>query len=297
MKERTKESLKKVKWRVHDQILGRESVMLRNIYAQMQNERLRDDIEKQPDLIDIIKNTEKYKHIERIHKLINIKTIDQVNMKRIGRDRDGGYVMAYPLSNNNIAYSIGISDDVSWDKAMTQEGYDVYMYDHTIAKLPEQMNQFHFKKLGVCGGQETDKLKTLGTLIKLNNHENVSGMVLKMDVEGYEWDVLNAVQRETISQFDQIVIEMHDLANLQLSGKICGALERISETHQAIHIHANNFADVEYYYDSMLPMSIEVTYVLRDKYTFKNVPAVFPTELDRPCDTHIPEIVLGRWNY
>lgn len=55
---------------------------------------------------------------------------------RVGNAHDGGYVMLNDFAHRNIAYSIGINDDVSWDFDMAERGFDVYMYDHTIEKLP-----------------------------------------------------------------------------------------------------------------------------------------------------------------
>lgn len=58
---------------------------------------------------------------------------------RIGRKNDGGYVMFDDFESRKYAYSIGIADDVSWDRDIASRGLDVYMYDHTIQGLPEKM--------------------------------------------------------------------------------------------------------------------------------------------------------------
>ena len=60
--------------------------------------------------------------------------------RRVGRDFDGGYVMLDDFSSQKFdaAYSFGINDDVSWDEAMAALGMDIFMYDHTIEKLPKQ---------------------------------------------------------------------------------------------------------------------------------------------------------------
>ena len=48
---------------------------------------------------------------------------------------DGGYILLDDFHEGSIAYSFGISTDVTWDKEMASRGYDVFMYDHTIDKL------------------------------------------------------------------------------------------------------------------------------------------------------------------
>ena len=40
-------------------------------------------------------------------------------------------------------------------------------------------------------------------------------MILKMDVEGAEWDFLDTVDTKTLKQFDQIVFEYHELNRIK----------------------------------------------------------------------------------
>lgn len=93
-------------------------------------------------------------YIQKLHELLFLKDIDDnaCMFTRIGSKRDGGYVMLEPLSGTSIAYSIGICDNVDWDSQMVDKGYEVFMYDHTIDKLPFEKKGFHWFKIGICGG-------------------------------------------------------------------------------------------------------------------------------------------------
>ena len=93
-------------------------------------------------------------------RLLSPKEVVGKKLVRIGHDYDGGYVMVDDIENC-IAYSFGIADDVSWDLGMAYRGVDVYMYDHTIKKLPTQHERFHFFKNGICG--ENDRGENLKT--------------------------------------------------------------------------------------------------------------------------------------
>ena len=74
--------------------------------------------------------------------------------------------MLNDFHKGGIAYSFGISNDVSWDKAMADCGYDVFMYDHTISALPEENDRFHWEKIGVASDKTEDpQLKSLEELI------------------------------------------------------------------------------------------------------------------------------------
>jgi hypothetical protein len=67
---------------------------------------------------------------------------------RMGKKFDGGYVMLDSFNRQNVdaAYSFGIDNDVSWDLDMARRGIDVFMFDHTISKLPRDHTKFHFFK-------------------------------------------------------------------------------------------------------------------------------------------------------
>ena len=101
---------------------------------------------------------------------------------------------------------------IQFDQALAKRGIDVYMYDHTINSLPLNNTKFHWSKIGICGSQNrTQNLKTLEDLIKINGHTSEKNMILKIDVEGWEWDSLNELNEYTLRQFKYIVIEYHFL--------------------------------------------------------------------------------------
>lgn len=247
---------------------------------------------------DFWKGNKDYIYAKTIHELLNINCVNnhEQHLLRIGNRNDGGYIMINPLSENKIAYSFGISDDVTWDLDMADKyGYDVFMYDHTIKKLPEVNCKFHWYKQGITGENETRNLKHLETLMKKNGHANVDGMVLKMDVEGCEWDILANIDINVLEQFDQIVMEMHGLNDSSKRDVIMAAISKLVDKHFVTHIHANNYSYVEYYGKYILPNVIEVTLLKRSKYQkMQNTPSL-PLEIDAPCNPQLPDIQIGRW--
>lgn len=50
------------------------------------------------------------------------------------------------FSKYNIAYSFGISNNIIFDKALTDKGIYVYMYDNSINSLPYENPKFIGKK-------------------------------------------------------------------------------------------------------------------------------------------------------
>ena len=136
-----------------------------------------------------------------------------------------------------------------------------------------------------------------------------------MDIEGYEWDVIENIDIDTLSHFSQIVLEMHwflskDLKPSGLENKILFSLDKLNATHQLVHIHGNNASPILRNPQNgqpiftppgimrsgmVLPNSMECTYLRKDKYKFKESKRFFPTSLDRACDRGRPDINLGFW--
>lgn len=247
--------------------------------------------------VDSVRGTKRYQYFSHLHQLTQVRDVDaQTELIRVGKSFDGGYIMASPLSSEKIAYSIGICDDVSWDLDMARMGYQVYQYDHTIQSLPEEHSNFHWKKLGL-GGENRGELRTLGSILSENGHAMALGMVLKIDIEGGEWEVLNSCSEELLSRFDQIVLELHNLVKSQDQEAILRALELLNKTHFVAHVHGNNYGCVEYCGDLMTPNLLEVTYLSREKYRFTNRKsnACIDFGLDRPNRSDIPDINLSSW--
>ena len=223
---------------------------------------------------------------------------------RVGRHGDGGYLMVNCM-RGGIAYSLGINDDVSWDEDMADRGYEVYMYDHTIDRLPAERKEFHFFKCGITNrlGVENacDRMNTLENFLRENRHEHQNDMILKMDIEGAEWDVLAEVEEKILSQFSQIVVEYHGLVGANgdmVERKILPSLRKINRTHKLVHLHGNNMGAYIKWGNKIFPDAVEATYV------HCGLPAVLgakkgiklPNVLDEPNDPNRSDIVLGNWN-
>lgn len=282
-----KNTVKKLRGKWHGDMSG-QGHFLKSIASYCQNQFAG----------ETAKDSEIYKYISEVHSLTKIYDVltPGVNKTRVGRNRDGGYIMAKPYSRNKIAYSFGIDGDVSWDLQMADEGYQVYQYDHTINGLPAQNDSFHWNKLGVTGGVETKYLKRLKTLIRANGHESESGMVLKMDIEGYEWAVFANADADTLKQFDQITVEFHDLLCVDEVNIHLQAFRQLGESFAAIHIHPNTCSMVYYCGDLMMPSTLELTFVRRDLFEIAPSTAIFPTLLDRPNGAGLDvDNMIGKW--
>lgn len=216
---------------------------------------------------------------------------------RVGAANDGGYVMANYFKTDGIAYSYGISDDVSWDDNVADLGYEVYMYDHTIIDLPHNRKEFHFFRNGIADSCNHDKdVDTLENHLLINGHDSKNGMVLKMDVEGAEYGFMDMVKETTIMRFDQIVFELHSLNMYKNQERVKRFIEKMNQTHIPVHVHANNWGDAVIINGTVFPDVIEITYLKKGLVQVRDSSIVLPGALDEPNCKHLPELCLGRWN-
>lgn len=256
------------------------------------------------DFTKITKINATQEYYERLRSRLKIKRVVGKNFVRIGRQYDGGYIMVdnFQISDKNIAYSFGISNDVSWDLEMARRGFEVFMYDPTIDALPQGNEKFHFFKEGIAGFKFKEyRLNTLEHFITTNGHESCDDMILKMDVEGAEWSFLATVSSETLDKFDQIVFEFHDMTQSKdqsVMNATLACLKKINQTHSLVHLHANNCSPMIILDDKILfPDVLELTYVKTSNYELVDDEDIYlPIPIDMPNSCGRKDIPLGFWN-
>ena len=216
--------------------------------------------------------------LECIYHLMNTKEV--IGKKRIllGEKSDGCYVLLDDFQNIKIAYSFGISTNIQFDEELAKRRIDVYMYDHTINSLPFQNDKFHWKKIGICGKNTNNaQLKTLEDLIAENGHTSEKNMILKMDVEFYEWEAILDLKEETLKQFKYIAIEFHFNFRYINPSIYYQVLKKIYKTHQAFYIRCNgDRAHKINFGNNRICHIIEVSYIIREDNIFKKDETIYP---------------------
>jgi FkbM family methyltransferase len=161
-------------------------------------------------------------------------------IEHLGSDYGGWEVITGELANGAVVYSFGIGEDVSFDVAlMTKYGITIHAFDPTprsIVWLKQQSlpHTFHMHEFGLADfdGQasfyapENPKFVSytllmnasrnkdiiqvpvyrLETIMKMLGHNHVD--VLKMDIEGAEYQVLEDLKNSLIRP-GQILVEFH----------------------------------------------------------------------------------------
>jgi hypothetical protein len=193
---------------------------------------------------------------------------------RIGTLGDGGYFLIDDFDkNSDLVFSIGIGEEFSFDEEISKKVKKVIMVDGSIPDfVPTSSNMIMIHKhLGLVKNDFFTSLTNLMSSIQETSY------ILKLDIEGDEWDILEQMQSFEIIKFKQIIIEFHGLTsffNVNRLSQFNLVFEKLLASHTVFHIHANNNGSFGLFGDYKLPDVIEVSFALSSIYSFEEIEQV-----------------------
>jgi hypothetical protein len=219
---------------------------------------------------------------------------------RRGGAHDGGYVMLDDLAGIAAVYSLGIGGDVSWDLAMAELGLPVFQYDHTVEKppAPHALFRFHRQKIGPVH-DSAQQITSLEELLRQNGHLGKK-VILKMDIDGAEWDVLDHVDGDLLTHFPQILCELHDLNRFidpAWTARAARVIAKLTRHHRLVHVHGNNYVPPFWNGHADFPDVLEASFALASAYDLVESGETFPGPFDRPNARNLPDISLGDFRF
>ncbi len=208
-----------------------------------------------------------------------------VGKRRIGGVGDGGYVLLDALVPEQVAMSFGVGPTVTFDFELAEQGHRILLFDHTIESLPGEHPHFTWYREGVSGVSAPEE-----ALFSLAEHmlklpEDAQDPILKMDVEGAEWDTLGAVPPGLLARFAQITLEFHnllDLADPAFNARVQKALHALDADFVPVHVHGNNFGALGFVGGFPGVETLEVTYARCDLFRTAPSKTFYPTPHDTP---------------
>jgi len=214
---------------------------------------------------------------------------------RIGRNEDGGYVIPKMPYNFDLCISVGIADDVSFDRELADQNTIIMMYDHTIRALPYEHPNFLFHQIG-WGPTTGNGFISLKDINKNPLVSKAKHKILKFDIEGAEFEIFKTLDVEDLEDFEVITFEIHYFNRLvddEYYNNAFNVIEKMNKNHIPIWVHANNFGQMFFIEGLCIPEVLELTFMRRDLDVFPSISNdPIPGPYDMP-NRHGPDIVLN----
>tara|TARA_B100000029_G_scaffold516568_1_gene631216 strand:- start:3777 stop:4574 length:798 start_codon:yes stop_codon:yes gene_type:complete len=246
------------------------------------------------------------------------------NLKRIGRNQDGGYVVNIEsILNNKILVSFGLGLDWSFELEFLRINKlgKVYIFDNSIniftfflpfLKCLKRFLTFR-KNLNDIKNRASDMFEYLSFISKknvffskktiglnsekneislknvLDNIKSEQKLILKIDIEGTEYDLIEEILQSS-SRLDLLIIEFH---NTDLNeSNFTKSINSLQKFFNIIHLHGNNHCGVG---RSGIPEAIEITFLNKIHDLPQNMgKANYPLkDLDFPNNPNTKDIFFG----
>jgi hypothetical protein len=219
---------------------------------------------------------------------------------RVGAAGDGGYIMLNDTAGIEAAYSLGIGGDVSWDLAMARLGLPIFQFDHTVEGPPvaHELFRFHQRKIGPVP-DPASRTVSLDQLLRDNAHLG-RNLILKIDIDGAEWDVIDQLDGDLLKNFRQIICELHDLNRFidpAWNARAARVIAKLTRCHRLIHVHGNNFVLPFWNGVADFPDVLEASFALASAFDLVESDETFPGLLDCANARGTPDIPLGNFRF
>ena len=163
--------------------------------------------------------------------------------KRFGSANDGGYLMCENLIEPlDAAYSYGVGRNDDWGCEVSRR-YRVPVHQYDCFDPARPMCDggtfvFHNECVGDRTGYRNSRFfDTLENQIRKNG-DTGRRLIIKMDIEGAEWDTLLAAPEELLASIPQITMEMHGYND----SKILEVIRKLKRDFYLVNLHFNNWS-------------------------------------------------------
>jgi hypothetical protein len=178
---------------------------------------------------------------ERLFQELQPVALENCELQRFGEVNDGGYLLCGNLlAEVRAAYSYGISGYDEWGCDLSRGlSVPVHRYDCFDTRnpaCPGGKAVFHAECVGSEHASRNGRpFDTLQDQIAANG-DGPSRLVVKMDVEGAEWDALLQTPGDVLDRFDQLVVEFHKTED----PRFVVVVQKLRDYFHVAHLHFNN---------------------------------------------------------
>jgi hypothetical protein len=165
-------------------------------------------------------------------------------LERFGEEHDGGYLLCGNLlADVRSGYSYGINGYDGWGCAVSSAlDVPIHQYDCFNPARPlceSGRTVFHDECIGRARTGDGRGFDTLAAQIAANG-EAGQRLVVKMDVEGAEWEALLDTPDDVLVQIDQLVVEFH-----RIEAPSVAVVAKLKRWFHVAHLHWNNYSCID----------------------------------------------------
>jgi hypothetical protein len=209
-------------------------------------------------------------------------TLSNCQLERFGEPNDGGYLLCVNLlDNTRSSYSYGISGydrwgcDVSTKLRVPVHEYDCFNLTRPVCTTGTAV--FHPECIGDSERIEDGRpFDTLERQVRKNGDDG-KRLVVKMDVEGAEWDAFLGASDDVLQRIDQMAVEFHGFDDT----KYLRAVWKLKQFFYVASLHWNNHACA--FGEAPFPSSVyEVLLVNKRLGALDPAKQAMPSPLHRP---------------
>lgn len=218
-----------------------------------------------------------------------------IPLVRIGDTNDGTYLIPDDLQGIFACFSPGVSNRASFEEFFVQRGVRCYLADASVDKAPIQSDLVEFTKKFV-GAVNDDYTLRMDDWVA-TRCPGSEDLLLQMDIESAEWHVLLDTSPSTIDRFRIICLELHDMERIfdKFAFPIIKSVfDKLLRNFVIVHSHPNNHGWYVKRGSLVVPRSLEVTLLRKDRVKSMSFAKTFPHPLDIKNAIHLPDIPLPK---
>lgn len=167
--------------------------------------------------------------------------LENCTLERFGEANDGGYlVCGNLLSEVKAGYSYGIAGYDGWGCEVSRRLlFAVHQYDCFDTRLPNcPTGEQIFHPECIAGAPKKEDGRIFATLQQqiAANRDQAKRLVVKMDIEGAEWESLESTPLSVLDRIDQLAIEFHGIDD----ERYLRVVRTLKGLFYVAHLHYNN---------------------------------------------------------
>lgn len=178
-----------------------------------------------------------------LHEELQPVALQNCTLARVGSAHDGGYLMCRNLiAQLDAAYSYGIGPNDDWGCQMSTEHHVVThqydCFDPARPVCPTGRVMFHDECIASRKERRGPRaFDTLAGQIAANGDAG-KRLIVKIDVEGAEWDALLATPESVLEHIDQLVMELHGVNE----ERFLNAVWKLKRQFHVVNLNINNMS-------------------------------------------------------